>query len=180
MSRAVKQDFEFDKVKFAELLHKAKGELMLKSFAEKCDVSVSYMCKYFNAKLNHPLTPVTLKKISIYSEKQGVSYRELLNACGYEADKYIAKYDSKIIKDADLIKFKTMTMAELGISILHDLHKEKNKDAVVTIINITENSMHDFASVEKFLVEKYDEEQYVDVISVMKSEGKIVIITKNH
>ena len=96
MSRKVETDFEFDKDKFAKLLQKAKGELMLKSFAEKCDVSVGYMCKCFNAKLNHPLTPATLKKISIYSEEQGVSYRELLNACGYEADKYIAKYLSLI------------------------------------------------------------------------------------
>ena len=167
-------DFEFDKDKFAKLLQKAKGELMLKSFAEKCDVSVGYMCKCFNAKLNHPLTPATLKKISIYSEEQGVSYRELLNACGYEADKYIAKYD------ADLIKFKTMTIAELGISILNKLHKEKNKDAAVTIINITENSIHDFASIGNFIVERYDEEQYVDVISILQSEGKIMAITKNH
>ena len=172
-------DFEFDKDKFAKLLQKAKGELMLKSFAEKCDVSVGYMCKCFNAKLNHPLTPATLKKISIYSEEQGVSYRELLNACGYEADKYIAKYDSEIIKNADLIKFKTMTIAELGISILNKLHKEKNKDAAVTIINITENSIHDFASIGNFIVERYDEEQYVDVISILQSEGKIMAITKN-
>lgn len=78
------------------------------------------------------------------------------------------------------IKVKTMTIAELGILLLHDLHKEKNKDAVVTIINITENSIHDFASVEKFLVKKYDEEQYVDVISILQSEGKIMAITKNH
>lgn len=180
MSRKVETDFEFDKDKFAKLLQKAKGELMLKSFAEKCDVSVGYMCKCFNAKLNHPLTPATLKKISIYSEEQGVSYRELLNACGYEADKYIAKYDSEIIKNADLIKFKTMTIAELGISILNKLHKEKNKDAAVTIINITENSTHDFASIGNFIVERYDEEQYVDVISILQSEGKIMAITKNH
>ena len=40
MSRKVETDFEFDKDKFAKLLQKAKGELMLKSFAEKCDVSV--------------------------------------------------------------------------------------------------------------------------------------------
>ena len=180
MSRKVETDFEFDKDKFAKLLQKAKGELMLKSFAEKCDVSVGYMCKCFNAKLNHPLTPATLKKISIYSEEQGVSYRELLNACGYEADKYIAKYDSEIIKNADLIKFKTMTIAELGISILNKLHKEKNKDAAVTIINITENSIHDFASIGNFIVERYDEEQYVDVISILQSEGKIMAITKNH
>ena len=58
--------------------------------------------------------------------------------------------------------------------------EEKNKDAAVTIINITENSIHDFASVEKFLVEKYDEEQYVDVISILQSEEKIMAITKNH
>ena len=171
MSRKVETDFEFDKDKFAKLLQKAKGELMLKSFAEKCDVSVGYMCKCFNAKLNHPLTPATLKKISIYSEEQGVSYRELLNACGYEAE---------IIKNADLIKFKTMTIAELGISILNKLHKEKNKDAAVTIINITENSIHDFASIGNFIVERYDEEQYVDVISILQSEGKIMAITKNH
>ena len=97
-----------------------------------------------------------------------------------EADKYIAKYDSEIIKNADLIKFKTMTIAELGISILNKLHKEKNKDAAVTIINITENSIHDFASIGNFIVERYDEEQYVDVISILQSEGKIMAITKNH
>lgn len=175
MRRTVKPDFEFDKVKFAELLQKAKGTLSLNSFAENCNVSVSYMCKYLKAKFNDPPTPSTLKKISIYSETQGVSYEKLLNASGYEADKYVQG-----IKNVGLIKFKTMTMAELGILILHDLNKEKNKDAVVTIINITENSMHDFASVEKFLVEKYDEEQYVDVISIIKSKGKIVVITKNH
>ena len=33
MSRKVETDFEFDKDKFAKLLQKAKGELMLKSFA---------------------------------------------------------------------------------------------------------------------------------------------------
>ena len=97
----------------------------------------------------------------------------------FDKDKF-AKYDSKIIKNADLIKFKTITIAELGISILNKLHKEKNKDAAVTIINITENSIHDFASIGNFIVERYDEEQYVDVISILQSEGKIMAITKNH
>lgn len=70
MSRKVETDFEFDKDKFAKLLQKAKGELMLKSFAEKCDVSVGYMCKCFNAKLNHPLTPATLKKFQFIQKSK--------------------------------------------------------------------------------------------------------------
>ena len=106
MSRKVETDFEFDKDKFAKLLQKAKGELMLKSFAEKCDVSVGYMCKCFNAKLNHPLTPATLKKISIYSEEQGVSYRELLFiVCFFCAFFILRKEINKNVTNIKCIKY---------------------------------------------------------------------------
>ena len=183
MRRSVQPDFEFDKDKFAELLQKAKGLLSLNDFAGNCDVSVSYMCKYLKTKFNNPPTPNTLSKISLFTETQGVSYEDLLSAAGYSVDKYREKkHNINTIKNKSTIqiKFKTMTIAELGISILNKLHKEKNKDAAVTIINITENSIHDFASIGNFIVERYDEEQYVDVISILQSEGKIMAITKNH
>lgn len=179
MSRKVETDYEFDKIKFAELLEKAKGSLSLKIFAEKCNLSVSYMCKYIKARLDYAPTPSTLSKISLFTETQGVSYGDLLSAAGYSIDKYREKKNNmNMIRDVDTIKIKTMTMAELGMLIIHDIHKKKNKDVAISLINVTEDSIYDFSSAEKFLVEKYNEECFVDVISIIHSEQKITVIIK--
>ena len=41
MSRAVQPDFEFNKERFTELLIKARGQLTLTDYANKCGVSLS-------------------------------------------------------------------------------------------------------------------------------------------
>lgn len=88
MSRAVKPDFEFDKKKFTELLIKAQGGLNLTDYASECGVSLAYMCKYLKGKFDKAPTPSTIRKISRFTETNGVTEEELLEAAGYSVAKY--------------------------------------------------------------------------------------------
>lgn len=88
MSRAVQPDFEFDKEKFTELLLKAQGRLTLTDYANECDVSLAYMCKYLKGKFNKAPTPSTIKKIAKFTETNGITEEELLEAAGYSVAKY--------------------------------------------------------------------------------------------
>lgn len=173
MSRAVKTDFEFNKSEFIKLLNKAKGSLSLTAFASNCNTSVSYMCKHLRGQMKCPPTPKTLKKISNFSEIQGVSYEDLLEAAGYSVNIYCREES-----DDAIIRIKTMSMADLGIFFLHKSHKRKRTDIEISLINITENSIQNFLSVEKFLKDKYDERYFVDVISIIDSEHKITVVLK--
>lgn len=88
MSRAVRPDFEFNKERFTELLIKARGQLTLTDYANKCGVSLSYMCKYLKGKFDKAPTPSTIKKIARFTETNGITEEELLEAAGYSVAKY--------------------------------------------------------------------------------------------
>jgi len=87
MSRAVPLDHAFDKVKFAELLKRAQGDRQQNTFADDIGMSKTYLNSYLGAKNDKPLTPSTIKKIAAASDNR-VSYAELLEASGYNPDKY--------------------------------------------------------------------------------------------
>lgn len=109
MSRAVPTDFEFNKELFADLLKKAKQDLPLNTFAKKCGISVSYLCKYLRGRLDNAPTPNTLKKISAYTEQYGVTFEDLLTAAGYTASKYL---------DIPPIESKTISLEKLAIATI--------------------------------------------------------------
>ena len=88
MSRAIQPDFEFNKERFTELLIKARGQLTLTDYANKCGVSLSYMCKYLKGKFDKAPTPSTIKKIARFTETNGITEEELLEAAGYSVAKY--------------------------------------------------------------------------------------------
>lgn len=87
MRRTVQPDYEFDKERFSQLLKKAKGSLSLNTYARKCGVSVSYLCKYLGGKFDKAPTPKTLKRISAFTEQYDVSFTDLLIAAGYDTSK---------------------------------------------------------------------------------------------
>ena len=89
MSRTVPTDFNFNKELFTELLNRGQGDLSLNEYADKCGLSVSYMCKYLNGKIDRPPVPTTIKRIAQYTEDNGVTAHDLLNAAGYIPEKYL-------------------------------------------------------------------------------------------
>ena len=87
MSKAVKTDHEFIIEKYAELLAKAQGGRTQTKFANDCGLSVAYICKHLNKRIDKAPIPSTLKKIAAVAAN-GVTYEELLDAAGYDASKY--------------------------------------------------------------------------------------------
>lgn len=93
MSKAAKLDHDFDIEKYTELLTKACGGRSQTDFAKDCGLSVAYICKYMNKKINKPPLPSTIKKIATHANG-GVTYSELLEAAGYDSKKF--SYDSDL------------------------------------------------------------------------------------
>ena len=86
MKRSVEPDFKFDKDKFGEALMAAIGTRTVAQFSKDAEISYAYLSKYKNLREDKTPTPQTLKKIALVS--QGPSYKELLEAAGYDSDKY--------------------------------------------------------------------------------------------
>lgn len=86
MKRSVEPDFKFDKDKFGEALMATIGTRTVAQFSKDADISYAYLSKYKNLREDKTPTPQTLKKIALVS--QGPSYKELLEAAGYDSDKY--------------------------------------------------------------------------------------------
>lgn len=86
MKRSVEPDFKFDKDKFGEALMAAIGTRTVAQFSKDAEISYAYLSKYKNLREDKTPTPQTLKKIAIVS--QGPSYKELLEAAGYDSNKY--------------------------------------------------------------------------------------------
>ena len=86
MKRSVEPDFKFDKDKFGEALMAAIGTRTVAQFSKDADISYAYLSKYKTLREDKTPTPQTLKKIALVS--QGPSYKELLEAAGYDSDKY--------------------------------------------------------------------------------------------
>lgn len=88
MKRSIDPDFEFDKARFSEILKQATGARSNVEFARDAELSVSYLSRYINQKVDTAPTLGTLKKIA--NAAKGVSYAELLEASGYDVSKYDA------------------------------------------------------------------------------------------
>lgn len=86
MKRSVEPDFKFNKDKFGEALMAAIGTRTVAQFSKDAEISYAYLSKYKNLREDKTPTPQTLKKIALVS--QGPSYKELLEAAGYDSDKY--------------------------------------------------------------------------------------------
>ena len=86
MKRSVEPDFKFDKDKFGEALMAAIGTRTVAQFSKDAEISYAYLSKYKNLREDKTPTPQTLKKIALVS--QGPSYKELLEAAGYDSNKY--------------------------------------------------------------------------------------------
>ena len=86
MKRNIDPDFAFDKVHFAEVLKIAIGNRSIAEFARIADVSTGYLSRYVNQKVDVAPTLTTMKKLGKASI--GVTYLELLQAAGYDSEKY--------------------------------------------------------------------------------------------
>ena len=86
MKRSVEPDFKFDKDKFGEALMAAVGTRSIAQFSKDTGISYAYLSKYKNLREEKTPTPQTIKKMAHAS--QGPSYKELLEAAGYDSDKY--------------------------------------------------------------------------------------------
>ena len=95
MLRKELADHPFNKEAFRAVLIKARGDRSQAEFSEDCSISYSYLNKYTNARFSEAPTLQTLKKIAAASKD--VTYADLLEAAGYDVEKY--KY-GKSIKEA--------------------------------------------------------------------------------
>ncbi len=86
MKRSVEPDYKFDKDKFGEALMAAVGTRTIVQFSKDTGISYAYLSKYKNLREEKTPTPQTIKKMALAS--QGPSYKELLEAAGYDSDKY--------------------------------------------------------------------------------------------
>ena len=85
MRRNVDPDYEFDKDRFAEVLKAAIGDRSYSAFGKEADISFGYISKYINKKSDVSPTVQTLKKMAKVAK---VTYAELLEAAGYDSNKY--------------------------------------------------------------------------------------------
>lgn len=86
MKRTVEPDYEFNKERFARVLECAIGEKSLAEFGRLADINQAYLSRYKNQKKDVAPILSTLKKIANASTT--VTYAELLEAAGYDPDKY--------------------------------------------------------------------------------------------
>lgn len=134
MSRAVEPDFTFNKEKFTSLLIKAQGKLTVTDYAQECGVSVAYMCKYLKGRFDKAPTPTTVKKMALYTAKNGVTQEELLEAAGYSISKY---------SDAAAEKNMYLRFEKLGIATITSALSECNFKW--SVLQNRENSFFDFS-----------------------------------
>ena len=86
MRRKELTDYPFNKEAFREVIIRARGDRSQADFCEECGLSYAYMNRYANAKNEDAPTLSTIKKIAVATKT--VTYEELLNAAGYDAEKY--------------------------------------------------------------------------------------------
>lgn len=120
MSKSVKTDHEFVIDRYAELLAKAQGGRTQSDFARDCGLSVAYICKHLNKRIDKAPIPSTLKKIAAVAAN-GVTYEELLDAAGYDA----AKYTQSGISDIPLHK-RGLEFEKLATGTITDALRNSN------------------------------------------------------
>lgn len=87
MRRSVNPDFDFDKEKYAEVLRRAIGDRSIATFSKDVGISTGYVSRYLNLKCDVTPTIATIKKIA--NATKMVNYAELLEAAGYDSEKYL-------------------------------------------------------------------------------------------
>lgn len=87
MRRSVDPDFDFEKEKYAEVLRRAIGDRSISMFSKDVGISAGYVSRYLNLKCDVTPTIATIKKIA--NATKMVSYAELLEAAGYDSEKYL-------------------------------------------------------------------------------------------
>ena len=114
MSKAVKLDHNFDIDRFTDLLMKAQGRRSQTEFAKDCGLSVAYVCKYINKKFVKAPIPSTIKKIAAHAAG-GVTYSELLEAAGYDSNKFsiddVSDTSSSVVLEYEKLALATITTA---------------------------------------------------------------------
>lgn len=92
MSRPARTDNELDKDRLSMLLIKAQDGMTYNEFAEKCEVSSSYLCKCIKKQINSAPSKKILAKIAAYTKYKGVTEDDLLEAAGYSLKKSSRDY----------------------------------------------------------------------------------------
>lgn len=89
----------FDKIKFKELLEKARGNRTIQKYAEESGVSRAYISKYINLRLDNPPNPDVIKRLAD-AAYNGITYEDLMEAAGYIQNSDVI--DEAIKDDPDL------------------------------------------------------------------------------
>jgi transcriptional regulator with XRE-family HTH domain len=87
MRRSVDPDYDFEKEKYAEVLRRAIGDRSISMFSKDVGISAGYVSRYLNLKCDVTPTIATIKKIA--NATKMVTYAELLEAAGYDSEKYL-------------------------------------------------------------------------------------------
>ena len=87
MRRSVDPDYEFKKEKYAEVLRRAIGDRSIATFSKDVGISTGYVSRYLNLKCDVTPTITTIRKIA--NATKMVTYAELLEAAGYDSEKYL-------------------------------------------------------------------------------------------
>lgn len=137
MSKAVKADHEFSVDKYADLLAKAQGERSQTDFAKDCGLSVAYICKHLNRRIDKAPIPSTLKKIAACAAN-GVTYADLLDAAGYNPVQYTSisnRYDPVRNHEFEKLAVAAITsrLSETDIKWYINGKPEKNFDMVIEL-----------------------------------------------
>lgn len=93
----------FDREKFSDLLIKAKGNRNTSSFAKDSGVSKNQISLWLRQKSDFTPKEESLKKIAITAQN-GVTYEELLDACGYLPSPEEQAHFNAALKQKTLIK----------------------------------------------------------------------------
>lgn len=83
MKRSIDPDFAFDRARFSEILKQATGARSNVEFAREAELSVSYLSRYINQKVDMAPTLGTLKKIA---KVGGVLWHTRIGLCQDKSD----------------------------------------------------------------------------------------------
>ena len=99
----------FNQLQFSILLKKAIGSRKQKDFAETIGITPAHLSRILNHKFETPPSAETLSKIAAHAENH-VTFRDLLEACGYVGETEPDIEYSLLIEDAPSYKFVKATI----------------------------------------------------------------------
>ena len=116
MDKKNRADFPANMEELNKLFLKAKGNLSRAEMVERTGLSTALVSRMINGRLVTPPVPSSLKKIANGSVNHCVSYKELLEAAGYEPEKYISAKELEEVQDK---KFTTIAHLATATMSLH-------------------------------------------------------------